>query len=76
MLKKPFKRFSEGGARKRKREVEEAEIEQGQKKEVSEFVSISSLVSWEKSLNEKDFIGERGLNKLISPFIKVIEKRE
>ena len=57
------------------RGVEEADIEQGQKGEVSEFVSSSALVSWEKSLNEKDFIGERGFNKLISPFIKVNENR-
>ena len=41
---------------------------------MSEFISNSALVSWEKSLNEKDFICERGFNKLISPFIKVIEK--
>ena len=57
------------------RGVKEAETEQGQKEEVSEFVSNSALVSWEKSLNEKDFIEKRGFNKLISPFIKVIEKR-
>ena len=42
---------------------------------MSEFVSNSAFVLCEKHLNEKDFIFERGLNKLISPFIKVIEKR-
>ena len=61
--------------RKRKRGAEEDEIEQGQEEVVSEFVSDSAFVLWEKSLNEKDFIVKRGFNKLISPFIKVIEKR-
>ena len=42
---------------------------------MSEFVSDSVFVSWEKNLKEKDFIVERGFNKLILPFIKVIEKR-
>ena len=42
---------------------------------MSEFVLDSALVLWEKSMNEKDFIVERGFNKLISPFSKMIEKR-
>ena len=42
---------------------------------MSEFVSYSAFVLWEKNLKEKDFIVERGFNGLISPFIKVIEKR-
>ena len=42
---------------------------------MSEFVSYSAFVLWEKNLKEKDFIVGRGFNKLISPFIKVIEKR-
>ena len=40
-----------GETRKRKRVVEEAETEQGQKEKVSVFISNSALVSWEKSLN-------------------------
>ena len=50
--------------RKRKRNFEE--IEQGQEEEVTEFVSDSAFVLWEKSLKGKDFIVERGFNKLIS----------
>ena len=50
--------------------VEEADIEQGQKGEVSEFVSNSALVSWEKSLNEKDFIGEKGFKSLSRPLLR------
>ena len=41
---------------------------------MSEFVSDNALVLREKSLNEKDFIVKRRFNKIISPFIKVIEK--
>ena len=42
---------------------------------MSEFVSDSAFILWEKNLKEKDSIVERGFNKLISPFVKVIEKR-
>ena len=42
---------------------------------MSEFISDNAFVLWEKNLKEKDFIVERRFNKLISPFIKVIEKR-
>ena len=49
--------------RKRKRNVEE--IEQRQEEEVSDFISNSAFVLWEKNLKEKDFIVERGFNKLI-----------
>ena len=42
---------------------------------MSEFVSNSAFVLWEKCLKENDFIIKRGINKLILPFIKVIEKR-
>ena len=58
---------------KRKRNAKETE--QGQENEVSEFVSGSAFVLWEKNLKEKDFNVERGFKKLISPFNKVIEKR-
>ena len=49
--------------RKRKRNAEETE--QGQEEEVSEFVSNSAFVLWEKNLKEKDFVVEKGFNKLI-----------
>ena len=52
---------------KRKRGVEETETKQRQEEEVSKFVTNNALALWEKSLNEKDFIVERGFNKLISP---------
>ena len=62
-----------GKGRKRKRNAEETE--QGQEEEVSEFISDSAFVLWENNLKEKDFIVGRGFNKLISPFVNVVEKR-
>ena len=59
--------------RKRKRDVEETGQEQ--EEEVSEFVSDGAYVLWEKNLKENYFIVERGFNKIISTFIKVIEKK-
>ena len=43
---------------------------------MSEFVLDSALVLWEKNLKDTGFIVERGFNKLILPFVKMIEKRE
>ena len=43
--------------------------------EVDDFVSDKALVVMEQTMMQKDFIGERGFNKLISPFREVIEKR-
>ena len=42
---------------------------------MSEFVSDSALVLWEKNLKDRGFIVKRGFNKLISPFVEMIEKR-
>ena len=43
--------------------------------EVNDFVFERALIVMEKTVMHKDFIGERGFNKLISPFREVIEKR-
>ena len=62
--------------RKRKRGVEEAEIEQRNER-VRYFISDKAFVLMEKSLKDKGFIIERGFmfNKLISPFIERLKKR-
>ena len=31
--------------------------------------------SWRDKLQHKDFIGERGFNKLISPFLEIVESQ-
>ena len=54
--------------------VEEDETEQRNEK-VSDFVSERAYFSWRDKLQQKDFIGKRGFNKLISPFLETIEKR-
>ena len=56
------------------RGVEESETEQ-KKAKVSDFVSERAYFAWRDKLQHKDFIGERGFNKLISPFVETIEKR-
>ena len=61
--------------RKRKRNVEETETEQGKEDEVDEFVSNGAFVVMEKTMLHKDFIGERGFNQLISAFREMIEKK-
>ena len=60
--------------RKRNREAEEAETEH-RKEKVSDFVSELAYFAWKDKLQYKDFIGERGFSKLISPFQEIIEKR-
>ena len=62
--------------RKRKRGAEEAETEQRNER-VRDFISDKAFVLMEKSLKDKGFIIERGFmfNKLISPFIEMLEKR-
>ena len=42
---------------------------------VSDFVSECAYLAWKDKLQHKDFIGERGFSKLISPFVETIEKR-
>ena len=62
-------------SRKRKRDVEELEIEKREDEEVDDLVSERAHIVMEQTLLLKDFIGERGFNKLISPFREEIEKR-
>ena len=57
--------------RKIKRGVEEAKTEQ-RKEKASDFVSERAYFAWRDKLQNKDFNGERGFNKLISPFVETI----
>ena len=60
--------------RKRKRGAEEAETEKIREK-VSDFVSERAYFAGRNKLQNRDFISERGFNKLISPFVETIEKK-
>ena len=60
--------------RKRKMGAKEAGVEQREEK-VSDFVSELAYFSLRDKLQHKDFIGERGFSRLISPFQEVIEKK-
>ena len=59
-------------SRKRKRGNEETEIG---KQKVSEWVSDMAYIAWRDKLQHRDFIGERGFNKWISPFQELIESK-
>ena len=61
--------------RKRKRGVEEIEIEQRKENQVNDFVLERAYFTWKEKFQYKDFIGERGFSKLILPFLETIEKR-
>ena len=54
--------------------AEEVEIERRNEK-VRDFVLDKAFVLWEKNLKERGVIVKRGFNKLITPFIEMIEKR-
>ena len=54
-------------SRKSKRGVEEARAESSGEK-ASDWVLKQAYVAWRDKLQHIDFIGERGFNKLISPF--------
>ena len=60
--------------RKRKRGSEEDETKQRNER-VRDFISNKAFVLMEKSLKDRGFIVEKGFNKLISPFIEILEKR-
>ena len=60
--------------RKRKRGAEEANAERTEEKE-SDWVSEQAFVAWRDKLQHRDFIGDRGFNKLICPFQEVIESK-
>ena len=61
------------GTAKRQRTDEHAEEEATE--DDKDFISKEAHELWNKILFEKDFVGEMGFGKLISPFSEVIEKR-
>ena len=69
---KPEQRVEE--TRKRKRGVEETEVKHSEEKE-SSWVSELAFFCWRDKLQHKDFIGEKGFSKWISPFQEIVEKR-
>ena len=60
--------------RKRKRGAKETSVEQTKEK-ARDWVLEQVYVTWRDKLQHIDFIGERGFNKLISPFQEVIESK-
>ena len=61
------------GAAKRQRTNEHAEEEATE--DDKDFISKEAHELWNKVLFDKDFVGETGFGKLISPFSEVIDKR-
>ena len=62
-------------SRKRKRNIEDVETWQEEEEdEEDELISNAAHMVMKGTLQQKNFIGERGFNKLISPFREVIEK--
>ena len=59
-------------SRKRKRGNEEAK---NSEQKASEWVSDMAYIAWRDKLKHRDFIGERGFNKWISPFQELIESK-
>ena len=49
--------------------------ERQQEEEEEEFVSEEAFSIWKKHYAGKGFVGERGFNKLISPFKELIKQR-
>ena len=60
--------------RKRKRRDKEDEAELREEK-ASDLVLESAYLAWRDKLQHRDFIGERGFSRLISPFQEIIENR-
>ena len=61
------------GAAKKQRINEHTEKEATE--DDKDFISKEAQELWNKILFDKEFVGERGFGKLISPFSEVIEKR-
>ena len=59
-------------SRKRKRGNEEAESSE---QKASDCVSEMACIAWKDKLQYRDFIGERGFNKWVSPFQELIESK-
>ena len=60
------------GSWKRKRGNEEAERSE---QKASDWVSGMVYIDWRDKLKHKDFIGERGFNKWVSPFQELVESK-
>ena len=61
-------------SRKRKRGDEKARAESSREK-VSDWVSNMAYIACRDKLQHRDFIGERGFNKWISPFQELVESK-
>ena len=59
-------------SRKRKRGNEEAESSE---QKAGDWVSEMAYISWRDKLHHRDFIGERGFNKWVSPFKELVESK-
>ena len=60
--------------RKRKRGDEEEKVESSGEK-VSEWVFDMDSIVWRDKLHHRDFIGEKGFDKWISPFQELVESK-
>ena len=59
-----------------KKRAEQSRVEQAEESEDDKaFISNEAYSLWEKNLSDKGFIGERGFDKFISPFVEIIKKR-
>ena len=58
----------------RKRKIGNEEKESSEQK-ASEWVSDMAYIAWRDKLQHKDFIGERGFNKWVSPFQELVESK-
>ena len=59
-------------SRKRKRGNEEADSSE---QKVNDWVSDMAYIAWKDKLQYRNFIGERGFNKWVSPFQEMIESK-
>ena len=59
-------------SRKRKRGNEEVESSE---QKASDWVSDMAYIAWIDKLHHRDFIGERGFNKWVSPFQELVESK-
>ena len=59
-------------SRKRKRGNEEPESSE---QKAGDCVSDMAYIAWRDKLQHRDFIGERGINKWVSPFQELVESK-
>ena len=60
-------------SRKRKRGNEKAK---SSKQKASDWVSDMDYISWKEKMQYRNFIGEKGFNKWVSPFQELIESKD